>query len=352
MPYPFSEDHDMIRQSVKGWLNDWYDAGASLQRIYDDPQSTDIIAWQDFARQQGLAAISIPEAYGGAGLGQLGRAVIMEEAGYTLFASPFFSTCCLAADLIEHFADETFKKTYLCAIAAGDMIIAFADGRGTIDHTGGEIEHVIDASIANYILLATEAGDEVALYLIDAKAFTISPQKTMGGLRNLARVASPPITASPFAIIAPDAFAQVLMIAQAALAYESLGGAQRCMDIVLDYTAQRVQFDRPIASFQAIKHRCADMYIALESARSAAYGLAIAMADEAQEAALIARGWCHEAYFKIAGDAIQLHGGIGFTWEYPLHYFFKRARHNRALFGAPVKDYEALIKLMDRELVA
>jgi alkylation response protein AidB-like acyl-CoA dehydrogenase len=336
MTYPFSDEHQLIRDSARGWLSTWYDAAAKLPKIYDGGLGVDLAAWTDFAVQQGFAAISIPEAYGGAGLGQLGRAVIMEEIGYHLFASPFFSTCCLAADLIEAFADEATKARELEAIAQGAQIIAFADARAL---NAGRITGVLDASVADKILLAVPEANAIALYLLPAGQFDIVQNKTMDGLRNHCSIAYDGLEGDAFARCAAPDFDAVLRVAQTALVHESVGGAQRCLDITLDYTAQRVQFDRPIASFQAVKHRCADMYIALESARSAALYFAVAEAHEAQEASLIARGWCHESYFKVAGDAIQLHGGIGFTWDYPLHYFFKRARHNRALYGSPQSDY-------------
>jgi alkylation response protein AidB-like acyl-CoA dehydrogenase len=127
-----------------------------------------------------------------------------------------------------------------------------------------------------------------------------------------------------------------------ALAAECVGGAQKCLDMTLEYAGQRVQFGRPIASFQAIKHRCADMFILIEAARSAVYAAAVASPEEKTEAAIIAKAYATDAFFKVAGDAIQMHGGIGFTWEYPLHFFFKRARANRSMFGSSARDYERL----------
>jgi alkylation response protein AidB-like acyl-CoA dehydrogenase len=343
MAYPFSDEHQLIRESARGWLSTWYNAAATLPKIHDGGLGVDLEAWADFAGGQGFAAISIPEAYGGAGLGQLGRAVIMEEIGYHLFASPFFSTCCLAADLIEAFADEATKAQELEAIARGAQIIAFADGRS---QPTGRVDGVLDASVADKILLALPEKGAVALYLLPASQFDISQNKTMDGLRNHCSIAYGELDGAALTQCAAADFDAVLCLAQAALVHESVGGAQHCLDITLDYTAQRVQFDRPIASFQAVKHRCADMYIALESARSAALNFAVAETHEAHEAAIIARAWCHESYFKIASDAIQLHGGIGFTWDYPLHYFFKRSRHNRALYGTPQQDYLQLAQYL------
>ena len=127
-----------------------------------------------------------------------------------------------------------------------------------------------------------------------------------------------------------------------ALAAECVGGAQACLDMTLEYAGQRVQFDRPIASFQAIKHRCADMFILIEAARSAIYAATVSPPEEKTQAALIAKAYASDAFFKVAGDAIQMHGGIGFTWDYPLHFFFKRARANRSMFGSSSRDYDRL----------
>jgi alkylation response protein AidB-like acyl-CoA dehydrogenase len=124
-----------------------------------------------------------------------------------------------------------------------------------------------------------------------------------------------------------------------ALAAECVGGAQKCLDMTLEYAGQRVQFGRPIASFQAIKHRCADMFILIEAARSAVYAAAVAPPEDKTEAAIIAKAYATDAFFKVAGDAIQMHG---FTWEYPLHFFFKRARANRSMFGSSSRDYDRL----------
>ncbi|MDG2361070.1 MAG: acyl-CoA dehydrogenase family protein [Hellea sp.] len=139
-----------------------------------------------------------------------------------------------------------------------------------------------------------------------------------------------------------DFFEGIISQSQIALAAECIGGAQKCLDMTLEYASQRVQFGRSIASFQAIKHRCADMFVLIEAARSAVYAAAVATDSEKTEAVLIAKANATEAYFKVAGDAIQLHGGIGFTWEYPLHLFFKRARANRTMFGVLSEDYKLL----------
>ncbi len=351
MVFPFTQEHEIIRDSAKGWLQDWYNGGRALADMNEAKRIQIPDIWSDFAGTQGFAAIAIEEQYGGAGLGALGRALIMEEMGYVLLSSPFFSTCCLVAELMAQFADADSKKKYLPKIAAAQTIIGFADGRENMhvknNKLNGTLNAVLDMTHADAIMLALSRGDVVELYHcpLVSEGIAITPHMTLDPLRDMAMLTFSNFDMAHAAQIgsAPhQEFARALCIAQADLVFESIGAAQHCLDMVLTYSDQRVQFGHKIASFQAIKHRCADMYVALESARSAAYYAASADAAEKLDAALIARGWCHDAFFKIAGDAIQLHGGIGFTWDYPLHYFFKRARANRALYGFPKQDYEQL----------
>ncbi|MEC7176185.1 MAG: acyl-CoA dehydrogenase family protein [Pseudomonadota bacterium] len=355
-PFPFQEDHEMIREAVKGWLSDWEDGGKTLHRVAKDGHGFDRAAWEGFARNQGMAGISIAEQYGGAGMGLLGRTVIMEETGYTLFSAPFFSTCVLAADIIEAFASEDDKADLLSKIASGDIIISALDGRGKLsledNKLNGTISPATDAVHADLILVATQNKDnDIVLtgYSPNTAGLSVTPYASIDPTRSQAKVSFDNVSLSDGQAIGKTdetAFSQTLQIAHGALAAECVGGGQKCLDMTLDYANQRVQFGRQIGSFQSVKHKCADMFIALESARSASYFAASPDLDGNRtakfEAALIAKNYASEAFFKIAGDAIQMHGGIGFTWEYPLHYFFKRARSNRALFTSSEDGFQML----------
>ena len=354
--FPFQEDHDMIREAVKGWLSDWEDGGKTLHRVAKEGQGFDRTAWEGFARDQGMAGISIAEQYGGAGMGLLGRTVIMEETGYTLFSAPFFSTCVLGADMIEAFASEDDKADLLSKIASGDIIISVLDGRNQLTLKNGALSGVVspatDAAHADLILVAAyDEDNNVALtgYSPNTAGLSLTPFASIDPTRSQAKVFFENVALSDGQAIGKTdntAFSQILQIAHGALAAECVGGGQRCLDMTLDYANQRVQFGRQIGSFQSVKHKCADMFIALESARSASYFAASPDLDDDPvakfEASLIAKNYAAEAYFKIAGDAIQMHGGIGFTWEYPLHYFFKRARGNRALFTSSEDGFQML----------
>ena len=350
--FPFNEDHDMIRDVVRGWLKDWDDYGQKQHLIAKSGRAYDPEGWKTFAQEQGMAGISIPEAYGGAGLGHLGRAVVMEETGYVLFPSPFFSTCVICADIIEAFGSEDMKSEWLGNIAAGEKILSFVDARGLTDNSG-KVKLVLDAQFADMLLVALPVhtgSSKIIMVSPDADGITITPNETVDPMRALAEVSLNgfnPEGAEMLAEIGNEDLDRVLTVAYGALAAECVGGSQRCLDMTLDYAEQRVQFDRPIASFQAVKHRCADMFINLESARSAAYYAADTDENEERlEAYLIAKPYASEAYFSIAADAIQMHGGIGFTWEYPLHYFFKRARANKSLFHSVEASYDRLASLI------
>ncbi len=354
--FPFNEEHSMIRDAVSGWLKEWDEQGQKQHKIAKSGLAYDAPSWQAFAQEQGMAGISIGEQYGGAGLGHLGRAVVMEEIGYVLFAAPFFSTCIICADIIEAFADQKTKTTWLSQIAAGEQILSFVDARAyeSNDILNGEVNLVLDASIADNLIIAfgTHKAGNTRLVIAprNTKSITITPCKTLDPMRALAKLSFNAFTTDDATLIGDVegvALDKILTIAYGALGAESVGGAKRCLDMTLEYASQRVQFDRPIETFQVVKHRCADMFIGLESSRSAVYYAANASdLDEQFEANLIAKPYASEAYFQISASAIQMHGGIGFTWEYPLHYFFKRARANKSLFNSAAESYDHLAELI------
>ncbi|MGB0906838.1 MAG: acyl-CoA dehydrogenase family protein [Maricaulaceae bacterium] len=351
MAYPFTEDHDMIRDAAKGWLTEWYDGGKGPERTYESGTPFDASAWESFAGELGLGGIAIDEAYGGAQLGDLGRVVVMEELGASLCAVPFLTTCGVAADVIAAAGTEDMKSDVLGKIAAGQIKLTYCDGHDaftfTADKISGTVTHVAYAACADMIVTSLRTGGELQIIGVPAgvKGLTLTPHQTMDPTRGFADVTLDGVALSDVQIIgtiSEEYLNDIVTRSFIALAAESIGGAQKCLDLTLEYTAQRVQFDRTIASFQAVKHRCADMFILIEAARSAVYAAAVADEGEKTQAALVAKANATDAFFEVAGHAIQLHGGIGFTWEYPLHFFFKRARANRSMFGSSSRDYERL----------
>lgn len=344
MTYPFTDDHDMIRDAARGFLQAWYDGGKGPERVYQSGTAFDAEAWTSFSQELGMAGIAISEDYDGAGLGDLGRVVVMEELGASLCSIPFLSTCGIAADILQTTGEDTAKNRYLKKIAVGELSAAYCDGH----HAARKVAtHVAHAAEADLIILSRK-GEGGMDYIAIAKGtagLKIKPEKTMDPTRSFASVDWSQVAETDIISIGYGSEARhEKLITQSfiALAAECVGGAQACLDMTLEYAGQRVQFGRPIASFQAIKHRCADMFILIEAARSAVYAAAVAPPEEKTEAALIAKAYATDAFFKVAGDAIQMHGGIGFTWEYPLHFFFKRARANRSMFGSSSRDYDRL----------
>jgi len=341
MAYPFSPEHDMVRETARGFLQGWFDGGKGPEKIFKSGQAYDAAAWKAFTQELGMSAIAIEESYAGAGMGELGLIVVMEELGASLCSMPFLSSCGVAAGLIAHIGEDSVKSDVLSKIAAGELIAVYCEG------DGDKSKYVADGEIADMIIFLRRVTDGVDYIGISTKArgLVVTPQKTMDPTRSFAHIDWSEVAQSDWQVLgygSHERHDKITAQSHLALAAESIGGAQKCLDMTLEYTAQRIQFDRPIASFQAIKHRCADMFILLEAARSAVYGAAVASPSERKEACLIAKAYATEAFYKIAGDAIQLHGGIGFTWEYPLHFFFKRARANRSMFGTPQTAYAEL----------
>lgn len=344
MGYPFTEDHDMIREAARGWLTEWYDGGKGPERIYQSGTAYDAAAWKGFAQELGMAGIAINEEYGGAGLGDLGRVVVMEELGASLCSIPFLTSCGIVANILETAGEQVAKNRYLKKIAAGELKAAYCDGH---DAAGKVVSHVAHAAEADLIVISRkgEGGMDYFALSKDMLGLTITPEKTMDPTRSFATVDWNGVADSDLIALgycSEEQHQKLITESFIALAAECVGGAQKCLDMTLEYTAQRVQFDRPIASFQAVKHRCADMFILIEAARSAVYAAAVADYSEKTQAALVAKAYATDAFFEVAGHAIQMHGGIGFTWEYPLHFFFKRARANRSMFGSSAREYDAL----------
>lgn len=351
MAFPFTDDHDMIREATRGFLQAWYDGGKGPERMYEYGEGFDQQAWKSFAGELGMAGIAVDENYGGAGLGDLGRVVVMEELGASLCSIPFSPTCSIAADMMTTFGTDDAKATWLTKIASGDIIAAYTDGHDALTFEDGKlsgrVNNVLYGAQADLLLMTLHLDDRVKLIGVPkgVSGFSSNAIKTMDPTRSFSNIVLETVSFDDVIIIGEGTLQQfddVVKTSFVGLAAECVGGAQACLDMTLEYTMQRVQFGRPIASFQAIKHRSADMFIQIEAARSAVYAAALAEPSEKVKLALIAKAYASDAFFDVAGHAIQLHGGIGFTWEYPLHYFFKRARANRAVFGASSRDYARL----------
>jgi alkylation response protein AidB-like acyl-CoA dehydrogenase len=322
--------------------------------------------WSQMAEQLGLQSLIIPEEFGGQGFGWVELIVILEEMGRSLLCAPFFSTAVLATSALMLADDADAAAKYLPSIASGELIatVAITEENGRWDELGvtatatadsgswklnGAKHYVIDGHLAGLVIVAARSAAGVSLFAVDGDAagLTRTSLATMDQTRKQARLE---LSDTPAQLIGTDGagwdtLVRVLDRAAVGLAAEQVGGAQMVLDMAVDYAKVRVQFGRPIGSFQAIKHKCADMLLEVESAKSAAYYAAWCAAednDELPAMASLAKSYCSEAYFHATAENIQIHGGIGFTWEHPAHLYFKRAKSSELLFGDPTYHRELL----------
>jgi alkylation response protein AidB-like acyl-CoA dehydrogenase len=326
----------------------------------------DPAVWKQMGEQLGLQGLIVPEEFGGSGYSYVELGVVLEEMGRSLLCAPYFSTVVLAGNTLLHSGDDAAKKDYLPGIASGETIatLAFTEPSGKWDEAGitmeatrdgdgwvlnGTKSFVVDGATAGLILVAARTGKGVSLFAVDGDAagLTRTSLSTMDQTRKQAKLE---FSGTPARLIGTEGegwktLSTVLDLAAVALAAEQVGGAQKVLDMSVEYAKVRIQFGRPIGSFQAIKHKCADMLLEVESAKSAAYyGMwcASEMNDELPSVASLAKAYCSEAYFHSAAENIQIHGGIGFTWEHPAHLYFKRAKSSELLFGDPTYHRELL----------
>ncbi len=365
MNFAFSEEQDELRTSVRRFLED-KSPETEVRRLMETTEGYDPAVWTQMAEQLGLHSLIIPEAYGGSGFSYVELIVVLEEMGAALLCAPFFSTVALGANAVLTSGDEKAKQYLLPGIASGETIatLAFTEDSGRWDIDGvtlaatpfdkgwvlnGHKSFVLDGHVADLIVVAGRTDAGVSLFGVKggADGLTRTPLPTMDQTRKQARLE---FDGTPAWLIGTDGGAEpglskTLDLAAVALAAEQVGGAQRCLDSAVEYAKTRIQFGRPIGSFQAIKHKCADMLLEVESSKSAAYYAGWAAAEDSDElpaVASLAKSYCSEAYFHAAAENIQIHGGIGFTWEHPAHLYFKRAKSCELLFGDPAYHRELL----------
>jgi alkylation response protein AidB-like acyl-CoA dehydrogenase len=360
-----SDEHEDLRRTVHRFLDD-KSPEPEVRRLMATESGYDPVVWEQMAAQLGLQALIIPESYGGAGFGYFELTLVLEEMGRVLLCAPYFSTVALAVNMLLAIGDEEANARYLPGIATGATIATVAlverSGGWAVDDVAlqaskdgstwkltGEKLYVLDGALADVVLVVARAPRGVSVFAVErgADGFTSESLSTMDLTRKQARMV---FSGTPARLVGAEgegaaAVTTMLDLAAVALAAEQVGGAQRVLDMAVQYAKNRVQFGRPIGSFQAIKHKCADMLVEVESARSAAYSAAQAAAtqdDELPVLASLAKAYCSDAYFHGAAENIQIHGGIGFTWEHPAHLYFKRAKSSELLFGDPFYHRELL----------
>jgi alkylation response protein AidB-like acyl-CoA dehydrogenase len=351
-----SDELEDLRRTVRRFLAD-KSSETDVRRLMETETGYDESVWEQMAAQLGLQSLIVPERFGGSGFGFVELAVVLEEMGRVLLCAPYFSTVALATNLLLAIGDEEANARFLPGIADGTKIatVALAEGSGRWDVGGvtlqasqvdsgwrlsGEKHYVLDGAVADLVLVVARTPAGVSVFAVErgATGFTSVALSTMDLTRKQAGLV---FSDTPATLVGSDgqgstAVAMMLDRAAVALAAEQVGGAQRVLDMAVDYAKTREQFGRPIGSFQAIKHRCADMLVEVESARSTVHYAAQAAADGSDELpvlASLAKAYCSEAYFRGSAANVQIHGGIGFTWEHPAHLYLKRAKSSELLFG-------------------
>jgi alkylation response protein AidB-like acyl-CoA dehydrogenase len=363
--FGFSDEQEELRRALRRFLDDKAPM-TEVRRLMETDTGYDPAVWAQMANQLGLQALIIPEENGGAGFGYVELVVVLEEMGRSLLCAPFFSTVALGTNALLSSSDEAAKSEFLPAIASGeitatlaltedsgrwdlDAITLAAAGAGSEWRLDGHKSFVIDGHTAGMILVAARTASGISLFAVDgdAEGLTRTALATMDQTRKQARLE---FSGTPARLVGAEGEAapvlrKTLDLAAVALAAEQVGGAQRVLDMSVDYAKTRIQFGRPIGSFQAIKHKCADMLLEVESAKSAAYYAGWAAAEDNEElpvTACLAKAYCSEAYFHCAAENIQIHGGIGFTWEHDAHLYFKRAKSSELILGDPAYHRELL----------
>jgi alkylation response protein AidB-like acyl-CoA dehydrogenase len=356
MNFEFSDDQRAIKRTAHDFLAARYKPEtmrelAESERGFTDEQ------WNELA-SLGWPGVIVPEDDGGLGLGTVELVVIQEEMGYALAPSPLLSTISAALLLVAAGTDEQ-RQRWLPGLSSGEIrgtVAVWDEGAGWApDQSGAQPSGgaltaakiaVPDAATADLLVVAGADGRHYALET-PSPGVTITPQKSLDTTRKLFRLELDDAAAEPLGD-EPDRIARAYATIITALAAENVGVAQRSMEMAVEYAGDRKQFERPIGSFQAVSHRCAQMLLEVEGARSLAYWAAWALDNEpetALRAASMAKAYASDAGFRVAASAIQVHGGIGFTWEHDLHFFLKRAKANAHAFGDARWHRERVAKL-------
>ncbi len=351
---------DDLRGAVREFL-EVASPSSTVRQLMATEAGYDERVWRQMAGELGLHGIAIPEEWGGAGAGMSELAVVFEEMGAALLCSPFFSTVALATQAIltsgDHAAMQEFLPTFIDGTATATLILngqlnpwdaaavtltAQCGGGGY--RVSGDAPLVLDGHTADVILAVanTDAGTSLFAVAADSNGLEREPLSSLDRTRKVACVRFDGVAGR---LIGTDGNAapglsRTSDLAVVALAAEQVGAAQRCLDMAVGYAKDRIQFGRAIGSFQAVKHRCADMLVEVEGARSAAMHAAeVADTGELATAASVAKMTCSEAFLHVALDNMRIHGGIGFTWEHDAHLFVRRAKASQLTFGSP--DFHA-----------
>jgi alkylation response protein AidB-like acyl-CoA dehydrogenase len=349
-----TEERRALRDAVRGLLAEY-----STRAAIEAPAGFDAGLWQRLCKEIGVAGLAVPEEYGGAGATLLETNVVLAELGRTLTPGPMLGCGVLATQALLRCDDPDARARLLPVICAGDRIVALAWTPATGDwnpaepactaapgaRLTGEAHHVLDAEAADTLLVAARGPDGTALYEVDAAApgVTRRPADPLDLTRRLGVIRLDDVPARRLA--GGNPLPGLRDVASVALSAEQVGAASRAFELTVEYVQTRVQFGRPIGSFQVLQHRLAEAHVRLEAARSASAAAAEALvggAPDAPDRAAVAKVYCSETLQATAAEMVQMHGGIAITWEHDAHLYLRRAYASAQLFGAPARHVDRL----------
>jgi alkylation response protein AidB-like acyl-CoA dehydrogenase len=356
MQFGLSESQEFLKDSARKFFAGEC-SSAEVRRLMETDTAYDPALWSKLV-DQGYTGIIYPEAYGGVGLGKVELMLLMEEAGRALLPGPFFSTAVLAGSILDAVATPAHKIKYLAPICRGEAraTVAIPEASGSwnpqdveLAASGGKLTgekfFVPDAAVADLVIVVARNG----VFIVDPRAggVKISPMAGMDLTRKLYAIEFSSAPAEELGATAN--LPRALDIATAALAAELVGGMQRTLDLTVEYAKTRKQFGKPIGMFQAVQHQCADMYLETESARSAVYYAGWALEEnslDAPKAVSIAKMYASDAARTVGNRGIQIHGGMGFTWENDIHLYYRRAKASETAFGDATFHRERIASLV------
>ena len=376
MDFGFSEEQEMLRQSVREFLAAECEM-TYVRQMMEDERGYSEDQWRKMA-ELGWTGLIVPEQYGGAGLNMVDMVVVLEEMGKVVFPGPFFASAILGGIAIDLGGSEAQKQRWLPGLADGSQraTLAQVEESGRWDADGVQLQakasgdgftlsgtklFVHDAHNADLLVVPVRTGgsgaDGITMLVVERKAKGVGVRvlKTMDQTRKLCEVTFDKVAVGKDAVLGAvgkgwSLLDRLVDRAKVALCAEMCGGAQRVLEMSVEYAKVREQFGKPIGSFQAIQHKCANMMVQVESAKSATYYAAWAVANDVAEAhlaACMAKAYTSDAYRFVSAEGIQIHGGIGFTWEHDMHLYFKRAKSSEVTFGDATWNRELVAQLIN-----
>ncbi len=359
----FSREQQLLRDVVSRALRERSPPSAVREQMATD-RGHDPVVWSELCADAGLAGVHVPETLGGAGGGAVELGIVAEEMGRTLFCGPWFASAAMAGTALLEGADEADREALLPGVAAGSTIAALVlDDLNAPAGVGGSIRAtaaarlsgtaaiVVDAHVADLLLVVAGSAAGLRLCAVerDAPGLGIEPLQTVDPTRKLSRVTFDDVRGRSIGSVGAEALDRIWDRLCSALAHEMIGGAQHLFESTVNYTKERYQFGRPIGSFQALKHRCADLLLEIEIARALTWHSARCLdAGEGEPwAASMAKAAAADACMSAARAGIQLRGGIGFTWENDTHMWFKRAKSSEVLLGTPAIHRERMMAMLE-----